>query len=483
MIALSPQIVPSASDSPSPSLKAPVKTYNDLVRSFFTRSATDTEPEPSRSPARMGFREGDSGPAFTPPESLPPPTPAVLELGCEVQDLTTTLTSPDDWSDDIVLVDGMPIPYISSGHPGVEDVEEYDEYEEDVTSAYTTHGISDMPRASLQHFSHHGLSRSALQHHKWLWSARYDEWMQWQIDVEQATSGYDGVVDPATIEPPAALRARSPSLTPPPTPTSPLPPTASLREVNPAIFPRTGDLSALHDPHSARVDRFFGNYPLCTLQKALFVLSMRTGSDGASTATSSSLSAEGNSLPITPVTPSDGSRYSDEEDGSDTSHTRGPEVRELPAVAAYERWDARWEVFQELATLTPPESDEPSRNGKLAQTSFGLPVVLRPLDVQMEPEEPEQPVEARQRTRFFIANDEGDAEDERSFSGTVDQDDDEDEDDYGEILVNPRFGRGPYVTETELLPDFENERETEGSRSMVVETDILPGLRRLRLSL
>ncbi|KZV67830.1 hypothetical protein PENSPDRAFT_40712 [Peniophora sp. CONT] len=478
MIALSPQTVPAASGTSSPSLKRPVKTYNDLVRSFFTRSATDVDLEPERSPARMGFREDDAGPALSPPATLTPPTPAILELSSVVQDPTSTATS-DDWADDIVLVDGMPIPYIPSGHPDVEDVEEYDEYEEDVTNAYT----ADIPRISLQaaHLSHHGLSRSALQHHKWLWSARYDEWMQWQIDVEQATSGiYDGLVDPASIEPPAALRARSPSLTPPPTPTSPLPPTKALPDVNPAIFPRTGDLSALHDPHSARVDRFFGNYPLCTLQKALFVLSMRTGSDGASTATSSSLSAEGTSLPITPVTPSDGSRYSDDEDGSDASHTHGPAVRDLPAVAAYERWDARWEVFQELATLTP-ETDESPSKGKLAQTSFGLPVVLRPLDVQIEEEERGESAETRQRTRFYIANDDGDAEDEQSFRSANDEDD-EDEDDYGEILVNPRFGRGPFVTETELLPDFESERGIEDMRSKV-DDDLVPGLRRVRLSL
>ena len=92
-------------------------------------------------------------------------------------------------------------------------------------------------------------------------------------------------------------------------------------------------------------------------------------------------------------------------------------------------------------------------------------------------------IEARQKTRFYIANDEGDAEDERSFSSPADQDDDEDEDDYGEILVNPRFGRGPFVTETELLPDFESEREIEDARSRFDETDVLPGLRRLRLSL
>ena len=152
MIVPSPQIVPTASETSSPPLKRPVKTYNDLVRSFFTRSATDTEPELSRSPARMGFHEDDSAPAFSPPATLPPPTPAVLELSSE--DPTSTFDSSDDWSDDIVLVDGMPIPYIPTGHPDVEDVEEYDEYEEDVTSAYTAHSISDMPRASLQHFSH-----------------------------------------------------------------------------------------------------------------------------------------------------------------------------------------------------------------------------------------------------------------------------------------------------------------------------------------
>ncbi|KAI0266128.1 hypothetical protein BC834DRAFT_875609 [Gloeopeniophorella convolvens] len=124
------------------------------------------------------------------------------------------------------------------------------------------------PRPMLPH---HGLSRSALQHQKWLWHTRYDEWMQWQAEVETAeaeASVYGGIV---AVEPPPTRRTRFPS----PSPSEPeQTPVSKKVEVNDKIFPRTGDLMALHDPQVARLDQTFCNFPLWTIQKVLFVCSM-----------------------------------------------------------------------------------------------------------------------------------------------------------------------------------------------------------------
>ena len=53
-------------------------------------------------------------------------------------------------------------------------------------------------------FPHYGLSRSALQHQKWLWNTRYDEWNQGRSEVETAEAEmgpHGGISNPVVIEP------------------------------------------------------------------------------------------------------------------------------------------------------------------------------------------------------------------------------------------------------------------------------------------
>jgi len=51
-------------------------------------------------------------------------------------------------------------------------------------------------------------------------------------------------------------------------------------ELNEKIFPRTGDITALHDPQVARLDQTVSNYPLGMIQKVLIVCSMDTAARG-----------------------------------------------------------------------------------------------------------------------------------------------------------------------------------------------------------
>jgi len=129
-------------------------------------------------------------------------------------------------------------------------------------------------------FPHHGLSRSALQHQKWLWNTRYDEWMQWRAEVEAAEAEmgpYGGISSADSIAMPPSRRSRAPSPMPP---AAEHPPVDKKAELNEKIFPRTGDIMALHDPQVARLDQTFCNYPLWTIQKVLFVCSMDTAARG-----------------------------------------------------------------------------------------------------------------------------------------------------------------------------------------------------------
>jgi hypothetical protein len=403
----------------------------------------------------------------------------------------TSSDESDDWADDIVLVDSMPISYIVSTAPPHPEDGSDDEDDSIGASLFRTRTVAPptiiaedfgppyAPSYFPAHISHHGLSRSALQHHKWLWGARYDEWMQWQADVEEAAAAhgaYGGILDVSALEPPPGLRSRSPSPLPPvPTP-SPAP-VAKADVVNPRIFPRTGDLAALHDPHSAHVDRVFSNYPLCTLQKALFALSMRGGGaehDGAFVSSAAPAQAQDRD--------DCGSSGHDDDSTSSAESVR----KEQPA---WERvWDPRWEVLQELVNLS--EGAMPDVPRALVTTSFGLPVVLRTLDSEDDDEagaehehdadededEFEFEFDGRARSRFFIAEDE-DVDGARVY-GDEDEYDEEDEDDYGEILLNPRF-RGPFAVERDAAPSFcDSDRHGHGLHIDSIE----PSTRRARLS-
>ncbi|KAJ7090588.1 hypothetical protein C8R43DRAFT_293063 [Mycena crocata] len=96
----------------------------------------------------------------------------------------------------------------------------------------------------LRHaYGHHGRSRHALLHLKYVWSVREDEW-----------DAHTGQAPPPRHAP--QRQRTSPNLVPVPPMT---------------IHPRRGDLSALRDPYCAHMDRCFVGMPLWTMGKTLWM--------------------------------------------------------------------------------------------------------------------------------------------------------------------------------------------------------------------
>ncbi|KAI6116340.1 hypothetical protein F5141DRAFT_660416 [Pisolithus sp. B1] len=118
---------------------------------------------------------------------------------------------------------------------------------------------------------HHGLSRNALFLKKRLWDSRL---YKWRALWDQASTWQHPV---------AGDRTRSPYPMPPPTTT---PPSGLERDMEQhasrwctydlqsPIYPRAGDILALRDSHAAEMDKSFFEYPLWTIQKALYLFDM-----------------------------------------------------------------------------------------------------------------------------------------------------------------------------------------------------------------
>jgi hypothetical protein len=292
-------------------------------------------------------------------------------------------------------------------------------------------------------FPHHGLSRSALQHQKWLWNTRYDEWMQWQADVETAEAEvgpYGGISNAAAIEPPPLRRSRIPSPMPPEAEHSPV---SNKAELNEKIFPRTGDITALHDPQVARVDQTFCNYPLCTIQKVLFVCSMDTAARERSPLSRDSGSANHHSDSQDTDATTEGAKG---EERALVPHDLPTSESALPLLTKLsweQSWHTRWEVLTALVRMTEQAvlARSPTTIPATVTTPIGLPVVARSLaDVDESSDTQVQP-------RFFFASsEEGEVND-----GCESDDDEEEEDDYGEIVLNPRFALQRSMTEERFL--------------------------------
>ncbi len=303
-------------------------------------------------------------------------------------------------------------------------------------------------------FPHHGLSRSALQHQKWLWNTRYDEWMQWRADVDSAEAAemgaYGGITNPIVIEPPPPLRRCLPS---PMLPESEYAAVGKKTEMNEKIFPRTGDLTDLHDPQVVRLDQTFCNYPLWTIQKVLFVCSMDTAAHGEGPCSRDSETA-------------DERADDDQEADGDHKERNTPVQRDSPESDSpiplltrlrwEQSWHTRWEVLTALVRMTERAvlAQGPTTIPATVTTPIGLPVVARSLtDVVIESPATRVP------TPFFLAGSERLGGVDGSES---DDDEDEDEDDYGEIILNPRFslqrsvpdgcGLGRPILHTQILP-------------------------------
>lgn len=435
-------------------------TYEALVKSLFTNiSHSAKEPDvPPRPQSRIGFRR----------DKLPKPknrsqqnrplhhvqetagVSATSRPGADSDEDTPDSDTSDEWSTDsdtsdtTISNDLRPCSTIPLTSPPILVPDAFPD--QDLPNLTIPTDLPVHPPSPLRPmFTNHGLSRSALQHQKWLWNTRYDEWMQWRADVETAEAEmgpYGGISNAAAIEPPPLRRSRVPSPMPPEAEYSPVSKTAELNE---KIFPRTGDITALHDPQVARLDQTFCNYPLCTIQKVLFVCSM-----DIATRERSPLSLDSGDV----------DHHSDSQDTDATPSTtkgakseeRAPAPYDLPMsenalplltkLSWEQSWHTRWEVLTALVRMTEQAvlSQSPTTIPATVTTPIGLPVVARSLaDVD------ENSNSQVQRRFFFASSEEGEVND------GCESDDDEEEDDYGEIVLNPRFALQRTMTEERFL--------------------------------
>jgi hypothetical protein len=204
-------------------------------------------------------------------------------------------------------------------------------------------------------------------------------------------------------------------------------------ELNEKIFPRTGDITSLHDPQVARLDQTFSNYPLWTIQKVLFVCSMDTrggsplsrelgkvdhhGDRQCTDAPPGTMKGAEMKTPV--VVPH----------GQPTSESAIPLLTKLNWEQS---WHTRWEVLTALVRMTEEAvlAQGPATIPATVTTPIGLPVVARSLSDVVESSDTRAP------GRFFFAGSNEPGGDDGSGS----DDDDEEEDDYGEIVLNSRFG-------------------------------------------
>lgn len=415
------------------------KAYEALVKSLFTNiSHAAKEPEiPPRPQSRMGFRRNRPPKIRTRPQQDRPllrgedTAGATQSPGADSDEDTADSETSDEWSTDSDTSDTSsfndlrpcsavpPTPppiLVPDAFPG-----------QDLPSlAIETDLPLRSPSPLRPIFPHHGLSRSALQHQKWLWNSRYDEWMQWQAEVETAEAEmgpYGGISNPVAIEPPPLRRLRVSSPVPPETDHLSV---GKKAELNEKIFPRTGDITDLHDPQVARLDQTFSNYPLWTIQKVLFVCSMDTAARGGSPPAQNS----GKDAAPPPSSMKDAEMKTHVAVPYDLPTTESA----MPLITKLrweQSWHTRWEVLTALVRMTEQAvlARGPTTIPATVTTPIGLPVVARSLADVVECSDTRDP------GRFFFANSE-----ELGASDGSESDDDEEEDDYGEIILNPRFG-------------------------------------------
>jgi hypothetical protein len=205
-------------------------------------------------------------------------------------------------------------------------------------------------------------------------------------------------------------------------------------QLNEKIFPRTGDITALHDPQVARIDQTFCNYPLWTIQKVLFVCNMDTAARGKSSHGENSEKVNRHSDSRVVDAPPSTNKGADEEDRALVSHDLPPLDSPIPILTKLsweQSWHTRWEVLTELVRMTERAllARGPTAISATVTTPIGLPVVARSLTDVAEDSNTRVPA------RFFFADPVG-----VEVGDGTESDDDEEEDDYGEIVLNPRFG-------------------------------------------
>lgn len=436
-------------------------TYEALVKSLFTNmSHSAKEPDvPPRPQSRIGFRRNKSPRTKNRSQQNRPlnhvqetaGASATSRAGADSDEDTPDSDTSDEWSTDsdtsdtTISNDLRPcstIPLTSSPILVPDAFPDQDLPNLTIPTDLPVHP----PSPLRPMFPHHGLSRSALQHQKWLWNTRYDEWMQWRADVETAEAGmgpYGGISNAAAIEPPPLWRSRVPSPVPPETEHSLV---SKKAELNEKIFPRTGDITALHDPQVARLDQTFCNYPLCTIQKVLFVCSMDTAArERSPLSRDSEIDNHRSESPDTDATPST-TKGAEGEERALAPHDSPASESALPLLTKLsweQSWHTRWEVLTALVRMTEQAvlARSPTTIPATVTTPIGLPVVARSLaDVD------EGSSEQVQRRFFFANSEEGEVND-----GCESDDDEEEEDDYGEIVLNPQFALQRTMTEERVL--------------------------------
>jgi hypothetical protein len=279
---------------------------------------------------------------------------------------------------------------------------------------------------ALRHdYTHHGHSKSSLNHTKWFWHARHDRWLDWEAHVATASasaSAYGGIIavqpDPDFLFPPPSLIQ-----------------TESRRRSihsNAPIYPRNGDISALRDPYPTAIDYRFCSYPLWTIHKSLFVFDMHHRAASRVMAKDTNDSDGDDSRAATPtLEPTDyfsTSEFSEEDITlveDDCSTIKGDDECAFPPPCSPPSkdiypwthgdtrpwevtWYARWELLMRLVN-----HGFVSRKISEYALNTGKPRALQ-----------------RATPLFFI----GDSD--------SDDDDDDDENDYGMVVAEPLFGSG-----------------------------------------
>ncbi|KAF8474398.1 hypothetical protein DFH94DRAFT_761960 [Russula ochroleuca] len=432
-------------------------TYEALVKSLFTTISHAKEPDiPPRPQSRIGFRKNKSSRARNrlqqdrPLQHLEETAGGASRHSADSDDDTADSDTSDEWSTDSDTSDTTssndlrPCSTIPITSPPILVPDAF--LDQDLPNLTIQTDLPVHPPSPLRPmFPHHGLSRSALQHQKWLWNTRYDEWMQWRADVESAEAEmgpYGGISSAAVIEPPPLRRSRVPSPMPPEVEHSPM---GKKTELNEKIFPRTGDITALHDPQVARLDQTFSNYPLCTIQKVLFVCCMDTAARGRSPLSQDSGNVNHHSDSEDTDVPSSTTKGVEGEERALAPHDPPAPEGAFPLLTKLsweQSWHTRWEVLAALVKMTEQGvlARGPATIPATVTTPIGLPVVARSLaDVDESPN-------ARVQGRFFFAGSE-----EPGVNDGCESDDDEEEDDYGEIVLNPRFALQRTMTEERVL--------------------------------
>ena len=429
-------------------------TYEALVKSLFTTISHAKESDiPPRPQSRIGFRRNKLSRTRSRQQQDRPShhvhetagATATSSSGADSDEDTPDSDSSDEWSTDSDTSDttlSSDLRPCSTFPPTSPPILVPDAFPDQGPPNLTIQtDLPVRPPSPLRPmFPHHGLSRSALQHQKWLWNTRYDEWMQWRAEVETAEAEigpYGGILNAAAIEPPSLRRPRIPSPMPPESPVG------TKAELNEKIFPRTGDITALHDPQVARLDQTFCNYPLCTIQKVLFVCCMDTAARRRSPLArdSGNVNNHSGSHDANPR-PSMTNGIEGEERALTLDGPSAPEsaLSLMTKLSSEQSWHTRWEVLAALVKMTEQTvlARGPTTIPPTVTTPIGLPVVTRSLaDVDESSNEQVQ-------RRFFFAEEPG-------VNDGCESDDDEEEDDYGEIVLNPRFALQRTMAEERVL--------------------------------